>query len=202
MIHALVQHHPGAARALPARPGQRGQHAAAVCQLHPRGKAGNHFLREGRVQQHRVNFFHMAPGRQNIVRKGAVIRQQHKAGAGFIQPARGEQVSPGEGLSHKVHHCGVARILCGAHHALGFVQHDIHKLFGAQRRFAARHGRALGHVRVRRAAHFAVQQNAPGAYGLARLAAAEAQCLGGKFIQPHGAAPPLLRFRCCGCSIP
>ena len=136
----------------------------------------------------------MAPGRQNIVRKGAVIRQQHKAGAGFIQPARGEQVSPGEGLSHKVHHCGVARILCGAYHALGFIQHEVNKLFCAQRPAVARHAAPSG-TRASGARHTAPHSEMrPARMVLARLAAAEAQRLCGVFVQPHGAAPPFCGF--------
>ena len=74
--------------------------------------------------------------------KGAVIGQQHKAGAGLVQPPRREQLPPRVGVPHQIHHGGVPLVGGSAHHALGLVEHQVHKLLVIQG-FAV-HGHSVG----------------------------------------------------------
>ena len=58
--------------------------------------------------------------------------EQHKAGAGLVQPSRREQLSAGVGIPHQVHHGGVPLVGGSAHHALGLVEHQVHELLVIQ----------------------------------------------------------------------
>ena len=84
----------------------------------------------------------MALRGKDIMGKSAVIGQQHKAGAGLVQTARREQLPPGVGIPHQVHHRGVPLIGGGAHHAFRLVEHEIDELPVVQG-FAV-HGHGVG----------------------------------------------------------
>ena len=63
----------------------RGQRLA-VCQCDPGGKADPHRVGQRGIQRNKVLLGHMAARRKDVMRQRAVIRQQHKASAGFVQP--------------------------------------------------------------------------------------------------------------------
>ena len=75
----------------------------------------------------------MALWSKDVVGKGAVIGQQHKAGAGLVQPSRREQLPPGVGIPDQIPHGGIPLVGGSAHHALGLVEHDVHELLIAER---------------------------------------------------------------------
>ena len=91
----------------------------------------------------------------------AVIRHQHKARAGLVQPPGGEQAAAGVGPAHKVHHSHVVFVRRRTHHTLGFVQHDVHILLQDERLPVQRDSRAGRHLSVRAAAHRAVHAHQP-----------------------------------------
>ena len=109
----------------------------------------------------------MALRGQNVVGKGAVVGQQHKAGAGLVQPSGRKQLPPGVGIPHQVHHRGVALIGGSAHHALGLVEHEVHELLVAQHFAVHGHGVRLFQLGVALFAHSTVHLHA--AFGKHRL---------------------------------
>ena len=72
-----------------------GERAVPSARVTARRKAGAHLLGQRRVQHHGVGLGDMALWGKDVVGKSAVIGQQHKAGAGLVQPARREQLPPG-----------------------------------------------------------------------------------------------------------
>ena len=128
----------------------------------------------------------MALRGQDVVGKAAVIRQQHEAGAGLVQPPGREQFPPGVGVAQQVHDGGVPLVGGGADHTFGLVQHDVDELLVRQRSPFHGHHIRLPELGVpffaERAVHghfSLLQQNlrlAPGALGR----------LGQIFIQSHG----------------
>ena len=133
VVYALLEHHPHSAAI-----GRKGRHlrrrkGRAVGKGHARRKAGAHLLGQRRVQHHGVGLGDVALWSKDVVGKGAVIGQQHKAGAGLVQPARREQLPPRVGIPHQIDHGGVTLVGGSAHHALGLVEHDVHELLIAER---------------------------------------------------------------------
>ena len=78
----------------------------------------------------------------------AVIRHQHKARAGLVQPPGGKQAAAGVGPAHKVHHSHVVFVRRRTHHTLGFVQHDVHILLQDERLPVQHDSRAGRHLSV------------------------------------------------------
>ena len=127
----------------------------------------------------------MVPGGQDVVGKAAVIGQQHKAGAGLIQPACREQLPPGVGVPYQVHHSGVPLIGRSAHHPLGLIEHEVNEFLIAQRRAVHCHGVGLLQLGVPFFAHRAVYLHAPLCQHSFGLAAGALGSLGQIFIQSH-----------------
>ena len=127
----------------------------------------------------------MVPGRQDIVGKAAVIGQQHKAGAGLIQPPGRKQLPPGVGVPYQVHHGGVPFIGRGAHHPLGLIEHEVDELLIAQRRAVHRHRVVILQLGVPFFAHRAVYLHVPLCQHGFGLAAGALGSLGQIFIQTH-----------------
>ena len=132
VVDPLPQHHPhGQAVGRKGRDLRR-RKRCAVRQRDPGGKAGAHLLGQGGVQHHGVGLGDVAFWSKDLVGKGAVIGQQHKAGAGLVQPSRRKQLPPGIGIPHQIDHGGVTLVGGSAHHALGLVEHQVHKLLVIQ----------------------------------------------------------------------
>ena len=127
----------------------------------------------------------MVPGGQDIVGKAAVIGQQHKAGAGLIQPPGRKQLPPGVGVPYQVHHGGVTLISGGAHHPLGLIEHEVDELLIAQRRAVHRHRVGILQLGIPFFAHRAVYLHAPLCQHGFGLAAGALGSLGQIFIQTH-----------------
>ena len=72
----------------------RRRKCGAVGKGHARRKAGAHLLGQRRIQHHGVGLGDVALWSKDVVGKGAVIGQQHKASAGLVQPSRREQLPP------------------------------------------------------------------------------------------------------------
>jgi len=120
----------------------------------------------------------------------AVIRHQHKARAGLVQPPGGEQAAAGVGPAHKVHHSHVVFVRRRTHHTLGFVQHDVHILLQDERLPVQRDSRAGRHLSVRAAAHRAVHAHQPFLNGPPYVRAALLGRARHILIQTHAASPP------------
>ena len=92
------------------RPSPPQAKCGAVGKGHARRKAGAHLLGQRRVQHHGVGLGDVAPWSKDLVGKGSVIGQQHKTGAGLVQPSRREQLPPGIGIPHQIDHGGVTLV--------------------------------------------------------------------------------------------
>lgn len=151
----------------------------------------------------------MALGGQDVVGKGPVVGEQDKTGAGFVQAAGGEQLPPGVGAAHQVHHGGVPPVAGGADHPLGLVQHDVDKvLMGAALAVQADLVH-LADLLVGPLADGPVDADPSGANHLPALAAGALGGLGNVLIQTHGiCSPPLPGGRpgpaggAAGCIVP
>ena len=193
VVYALLEHHPHSAAI-----GRKGRHLrrrkrCAVGKGHARRKAGAHLLGQRRVQHHGVGLGDVALWSKDVVGKGAVIGQQHKAGAGLVQPSRREQLPPGIGIPHQIDHGGVALVGGSAHHALGLVEHQVHKLLVIQG-FAV-HGHRIGfpELGVPFFADSTVHLHPPFGKQCLSLAAGALGRLGQIFIQSHIYLPCLHR---------
>ena len=128
VVYALLEHHPHGQTVGRKGCDLRRRKCCAVGKGHARRKAGAHLLGQRGVQHHGVGLGDVPLWSKDVVGKGAVIGQQHKAGAGLVQPSRREQLPPGIGIPHQIHHGGVALVGGSAHHALGLVEHQVHEL--------------------------------------------------------------------------
>ena len=127
----------------------------------------------------------MVPRGQDIVGKAAVIGQQHKAGAGLIQPAGREQLPPGVGVPHQIHHGGIPLIGRSAHHPLGLIEHEVDEFLIGQQCTVHCHGVVILQLGVPFFAHRAVYLHAPLCQHGFGLAAGALGSFGQIFIQTH-----------------
>ena len=127
----------------------------------------------------------MVPGGQDIVGKAAVIGQQHKAGAGLIQPPGREQLPPGVGVPYQVYHGGVTLISGSAHHPLGLIEHEVDEFLIGQQCTVHCHGVGILQLGVPFFAHRAVYLHAPFCQHGFGLAAGALGSFGQIFIQTH-----------------
>ena len=158
----------------------------AVRQGDTRRKARFHFSSQRRVQRDGVGLGDMALRGQDVVGKAAVIRQQHEAGAGLVQPPGREQFPPGVGIAQQVHDGGVPLVGGGADHTFGLVQHDVDELLVRQRSPFHGHHIRLPELGVPFFAERAVHGHFPLLQQRLRLAPGALGRLGQIFIQSHG----------------
>ena len=124
------------------------------------GKAGLHLFRQRSVDDDGVGLGDMAPGREDVVGKAAVVRQQDETGAGLVQPPGREQLPPGIGIPHQIHDRRVPLVGGGADDALGLVEHKVDKLPVGQRLAVHRHGVSLFQLGIPFLADRAVDRDA------------------------------------------
>ena len=96
-----------------------------------------HLFGDGAVHQRVVGFGDVLFGGEDIVGKGPVVGQQHKAGGVLVEPSGREQPLAEKALGHQVHHRPFMPVLAGADHPFGLVEHQVKVL--AQRQLPALH---------------------------------------------------------------
>jgi hypothetical protein len=84
---------------------------------------------------HQIDLFHSGSGARQLVGQLAVVGHQQQALAQIVQPAHGVQAL--SQLGEKLHHRGTAfGVAYGSDVALGLVQHEVTKAFGAVQQLA------------------------------------------------------------------
>lgn len=90
VVDPLVQRDRTTQGSVPAGFTSAGASVWPSAQCDPGGKADPHRVGQRGIQRNKVLLGHMAARRKDVMRQRAVIRQQHKASAGFVQPPGGE----------------------------------------------------------------------------------------------------------------
>ena len=192
VVHPLLEHHPHHKAVL-----REGAHLCrgegrAVRQGNALGKALPHLFGQRGVQRDGVGLGDMALGGQDVVGKAAVVRQQHKAGAGLVQPPGREQLPPGVGIPDQVHHGGVPLVGGRAHHPLGLVEHEVDELLVRQRLAVHGHGVAVFELGVAFFADGSIDRHPPLLQQGFCLAPGALGRFGQIFIETHGFAPKII----------
>ena len=128
----------------------------------------------------------MALGREDVVGKAAVVRQQDKAGAGLVQPPRREQLPPGVGVPHQIDNGGVPLVGGGADDALGLIEHEVDELLVIKRPAVHCHGVGGLQLGVPFLADRTVHGDAPFCQQRLGLAPGALGRLGQIFVESHG----------------
>ena len=171
--------------------GRKGGHLCrregrAVGQRDAGGKACAHLLRQRGVDGNGVGLGDMALGREDVVGKAAVVRQQDEAGAGLVQPPRREQLPPGVGVPHQIDDGGVPLVGGGADDALGLIEHEVDELLVIERPAVHCHGVGGLQLGVPFLADRTVHGDAPFCQQRLGLAPGALGRLGQIFVESHG----------------